>query len=93
MLAGAGPPGDAMDEPSYRRPAAIRKTRLPAGRSIADRELAELTCGVHALGPRPLFELLVEFDAGGPLFPTVRRYADLLLQAGFITRIGGRDSP
>jgi hypothetical protein len=82
-----------MDELSYRRPAAIRKTRLPAGRSIADSELGGLTREVHALGPRPLFELLVEFDADRPLFPTLRRYADLLPRAGFNKRMGGRDSP
>jgi hypothetical protein len=78
-----------MDKASYLRPGAIRMTRLPAGRSIADCELADFTREVHALGP--LFELLVEFDAGRPLFPTLRRYTDLLPLAGFIARMGGRD--
>jgi hypothetical protein len=80
-----------LDEASYLRPGAIRMTRLPAGQSIADREPADLTREVHALGPRPLFELLVEFGAGRPLFPTLRRYTDSLPLAGFITRMGGRD--
>jgi hypothetical protein len=80
-----------MDELSYRKAAAIRKTRLPAGRSIADRELPELACDVHALGPRPLFKLLAELDAGKPLVGTPRPHADLLLLAGLLERMGGRD--
>jgi hypothetical protein len=64
--------------------AAIRKPGLPD----RNRELAR---EVHALGPRPLYELLRELDRGAPLLETLRHYSELLPLAGFIERMGGRD--
>jgi N6-adenosine-specific RNA methylase IME4 len=39
---------------------------------------------IHALGPRPLYELFREFDNGAPLSPALERYADLSAYRDFI---------
>jgi hypothetical protein len=46
--------------------------------------LQRLAAQIHTLGPRPLFELLLELDAGAELRPTLERYARLAPLAGFI---------
>jgi hypothetical protein len=55
-------------------PASIARLRYLAGR-------------IHALGPRPLYELLRQLDAGAELHPTLEAYARL--PAKFIAAHGG----
>jgi hypothetical protein len=47
----------------------VRTTNIPRLRHLAER--------LHALGPRPLFEFLVEVAAGADLVDRLERYADL----------------
>jgi hypothetical protein len=54
------------------------------------RQLAER---IHALGPRPLFELLAELEDGAELQPTLEAYARLERLAGFIRDHGGDRLP
>jgi hypothetical protein len=46
---------------------------------------------IHALGPRPLFELLCELDQGADLGATLERYARL--PRDFIRQHGGAELP
>jgi hypothetical protein len=46
--------------------------------------LRRLAAEIHALGPRPLFELLQELNTGAELASTLERYARLAPLAGFI---------
>lgn len=48
---------------------------------------------IHSLGERPLFELLVELEAGAPLAQTLERYARISPLAGFIADHGGDRLP
>jgi hypothetical protein len=44
---------------------------------------------IHALGPRPLFQLFLELQNGAPLQPRLEAYAKLAPLAGFIGDMGG----
>jgi hypothetical protein len=50
-----------------------------------------LAARVHQLGPRPLFELFREFDAGADFRTRVERYATL--DPVFVRQIGGDELP
>ena len=52
-----------------------------------DARLRHLAAQIYALGPRPLYELLRELDAGAPLRPRLEAYARL--QASFIRANNG----
>jgi hypothetical protein len=52
-----------------------------------------LAARIHALGERPLYELLVELDRGAPLEPRLEAYARLAPLAGFIRDHGGDRLP
>ena len=43
---------------------------------IPRERLRHLAREIHALGPRPLFELFVELEAGADLAERLERYAD-----------------
>jgi hypothetical protein len=58
-----------------------------ARRTIPDIRLRFLAGKVHGLGPRPLFEMLRELDAGADLHLTLEAYARL--PAAFIAAHGG----
>jgi hypothetical protein len=45
--------------------------------TISDARLRHLASRIHALGERPLFELLRQLDAGTDLHPTLEAYARL----------------
>ena len=52
-----------------------------------DVRLRYLAARIHGLGPRPLYELLRQLDAGAELHPTLEAYARL--PAKFIAAHGG----
>lgn len=58
---------------------------------IPHQRLRLLAAKIHRLGPRPLYELLVELQAGAPLVPRLERYAEL--PADFIRSHGGDRLP
>jgi len=58
---------------------------------MMDPRLQRLAAQIHTLGPRPLYELLRELDAGAELRPTLERYARLAPLADFIAANGGDD--
>lgn len=53
--------------------------------------LKHLAAKVHALGPRPLFELFKELEKGADLLPRLERYA--MLSPDVVAALGGRDMP
>ena len=53
--------------------------------------LARLTKRIHALGPRPLLELLLELQDGAPLAGALDRYARIGSLSDFIAAHGGRE--
>jgi hypothetical protein len=53
--------------------------------------LRQLASRIHALGPRPFYEMLCELDAGADLHHTLERYAKL--PADFIAAFGGDKMP
>ena len=55
--------------------------------------LRQLARRIHTLGPRPLYELLVELDDGAELWPTLEAYGRLERFAGFIGEHGGDRLP
>jgi hypothetical protein len=55
--------------------------------------LAYLAIRIHALGPRPLYELFRELEAGAPLIERLERYAALFPLADFILEHGGDRLP
>jgi hypothetical protein len=61
--------------------------------ALAPERLAYLARRIHALGPRPLFELFVELEAGEPLLPRLEAYARLAPLGGFIAEMGGDRLP
>jgi hypothetical protein len=73
-----------------RRRVAHHHTRLP---TIPDDRLRYLAAHIHALGPRPLFELLRELAHGAPLGRSLERYARLYRLKDFIAELGGRELP
>jgi hypothetical protein len=58
---------------------------------IPHQRLRLLAARIHRLGPRPLYEVLVELQAGAPLVPRLERYA--LLPGDFISALGGDQLP
>jgi hypothetical protein len=55
--------------------------------------LRQLAKRIHALGERPLYELLVELDEGAELRPTLEAYGRLEPLVGFIREHGGDRLP
>jgi hypothetical protein len=60
---------------------------------IPEVRLRHLAGQVHGLGPRPLFELLLELDRGADLNIALERYAELADLAEFIAGLGGDRLP
>jgi hypothetical protein len=60
---------------------------------MTDARLRQLAGRIHALGPRPLYELLRELDAGAELGPALEAYADLHGCIDFICALGGDRLP
>jgi hypothetical protein len=60
---------------------------------MTDARLRLLAGRVHALGERPLYEMLRELDAGAELGPTLEVYAKLDGYADFILMHGGDRLP
>jgi len=60
-------------------------------RSIEKGRLRHLAARIHALGPRPLFELFSELAAGADLVPRLERYA--VLDPQVVRFLGGSDMP
>jgi len=58
-----------------------------------DARLRRLAECIHNLGPRPLFEMLRELDAGAELGPTLEVYAELQARIDFIRELGGDRLP
>ena len=55
--------------------------------------LRYLAAQIHPLGPRPLFELFREVEAGSDLLQTLERYAKLEPLTEFISDLGGHRLP
>jgi hypothetical protein len=70
------------------RTEAQRARKPPA---IPTERLRHLARRIHALGERPLFELLRELEAGAPLRPRLERYAEL--SADVVERLGADRLP
>jgi hypothetical protein len=68
-------------------PANSQKSLTPQAARIPVARLRHLARLIHALGPRPLFELLRQLDGGAELHPTLEAYARL--PANFIAAYGG----
>jgi hypothetical protein len=64
----------------------------PAARLSTER-LRYLAGCVHSLGPRALYELLRELEAGADLHERLERYCQLRPLAPFIAAFGGRELP
>jgi hypothetical protein len=60
---------------------------------MTDARLRLLARRIHGLGPRPLYELLRELDAGAELGPRLEAYARLAPLADFIRAHGGDQLP
>jgi hypothetical protein len=60
---------------------------------MTDARLRLLAGRIHRLGPRPLYELLRELDAGAELGPRLEAYARLAPLADFIHAFGGDQLP
>jgi hypothetical protein len=56
---------------------------------VALERLRHLAQRIHSLGPRPLFELLRELDAGADVADALERYARLAPLASFIAEHDG----
>jgi hypothetical protein len=61
------------------------------GVAMTDSRLQRLAAQIHTLGPRPLYELLRELNAGAELGPTLERYARLAPLTEFIAANDGDD--
>jgi hypothetical protein len=66
---------------------AVARNEIPVAR------LKRLAAIIHRLGPRPLFELLREVEAGSDLLRTLERYAKLGPLTDFIVHLGGDQLP
>jgi hypothetical protein len=53
--------------------------------------LTHLAKRIHALGARPLFELLLELQDGAPLADALDRYARIAPLSDFLAAHGGRE--
>ena len=65
----------------------VKHSKAVRDRRVPDARLRYLAGRIHALGERPLFELLRELDGGADLHPTLEAYARL--PAEFIAAHGG----
>lgn len=95
---GRSPPGSAdSDLPGERLPDQLSSyfisRTVPAQSALPRERLARLAVNIHRLGPRPLFELFVELQAGGELGSVLERYARIAPFAGFIQSLGGDRLP
>jgi hypothetical protein len=66
---------------------AVARNEIPVAR------LKRLAATIHRLGPRPLFELLREVEAGSDLLRTLERYARLEPLTDFIVHLKGDQLP
>ena len=55
--------------------------------------LRHLARSIYPMGPRPLFEMLLELDRGADLHATLERYATISRYASFIRDMGGDRLP
>jgi hypothetical protein len=62
-------------------------------RSVPLPRLRWLAGQIHPLGPRPLFELFRELDAGADLQSALERYARLAPLTNFIAELSGDQLP
>lgn len=78
-----------------RKPRHHRRNFKPCGRppALPPARLAYLAGRIHRLGPRPLYELLREIEAGLPLAERLEAYSRLAELATFIAAFGGADLP
>jgi hypothetical protein len=96
---GERPPPLADDDLSIERFRGQLKKEFTASRRrsqaprIPRERLRHLARRVHALGPRPLYELLRELEAGLPLVERLEVYARLGDLADFIKQLGGDRLP
>jgi hypothetical protein len=58
-------------------------------RQRADLRLRHLTRAVYPLGPRPLYEMFREMQAGKGLVDALERYAEISKYTSFIRDMGG----
>jgi hypothetical protein len=66
---------------------AVARNEIPVAR------LKRLAATIHRLGPRPLFELLREVEAGSDLLRTLERYARLEPLTDFLVHLNGDRLP
>jgi hypothetical protein len=81
-------------EQCRRSRAALAQTEAQRARkppAIPTERLRHLARRIHALGERPLFELLRELEAGAPLRPRLERYAEL--SSDVVKRLGADRLP
>jgi hypothetical protein len=57
----------------------------------ADLHLRRLACALHALGPRPIYEFLVEVESGADIRTRLEAYARI--PADFVRANGGDQFP
>jgi hypothetical protein len=71
-----------------------RKFKPRAGpTAIPPARLRHLARRVHSLGPRPLYELLLEVQGGAPLNERLEAYAAIAPFAPLITALGDAELP
>jgi hypothetical protein len=68
---------------------AFPRRAAPSDRQRADLRLRHLTRAVYPLGPRPLYEMFREIQAGKDLVDALERYAEIARYASFIRDMGG----
>jgi hypothetical protein len=68
-------------------------TGADARNEIPVARLKRLAATIHRLGPRPLFELLREIEAGSDLLRTLERYAKLEPLTNFLVHLNGDQLP
>jgi hypothetical protein len=69
----------------YAKERALKQAPVPPER------MRRLARRLHGLGPRPLYEFLVELDAGAPLLERLEKYA--ALDGDFIRTLNGDHLP
>jgi hypothetical protein len=71
----------------HRHIAAERQAFPRRADHFSDRNLRARS--IYPMGPRPLFEMLLELDRGADLHATLERYAAISRYASFIRDMGG----
>jgi hypothetical protein len=71
----------------------IDTSEISTNNLVPTSRLRHLADKIHRLGPRPLFQLLVELAEGADVVPALERYARLGPLAGFIADFGGDRLP